>query len=94
MIARVARFEAQPDRFTRGEYRWVLDTIKGCEGFVNAFHLVDDRTGDSISISMFEREDAATRAEKQVGAAREQLEKQTSPPDELHVWRVIDWAEG
>ena len=92
MVARVARFAEQPDRFTIGECRWVLDTIKSCEGFVAAYHLVDDKARDSRSISIFESEDAARSAEEQVGATRERLKKKASPPDEVHLWRIIDAA--
>lgn len=94
MVVRVARFGNQPDRFTTGEYKWVLDTIKTCHGFVAAYHLVDDETRDSMSISIFENEDAARSAEEQVGVARERMNKQASPPDEIHIWRIIDAEEG
>ena len=38
-----------------------------------AYHLADDKTRDSIWISIFESEGAARSAEKQVGTARELL---------------------
>lgn len=92
MVARVARFAEQPDRFTTGQYRWVLDTIKSCDGFVAAYHLVDDKTRDSVSISIFESEQAARAAEEEVGAARERLQKKASPPDDVQLWRIVDAA--
>ncbi len=92
MIARVARFTGQPERLTTGDYRWVLDTIREANGFGAAYHLVDEKTGDSISISIFESEVAARSAEEQVGAARQRLGKEASPPDDVHVWRVVDQA--
>lgn len=94
MIARVARFAGQPDRFTTGEYRWVLETVDSCDGFVAAYHLVDEKTGESISFSLFETEEAASAAEQQVGRARERLGRNPSPPDEVHMWRVVDAAGG
>lgn len=92
MIARVARFGSQPDRFTTGDYQWVLDTIESCSGFVAAYHMVDERTGDSISMSVFDTERAALAAEQQVGIAREKLRRAASPPDEVGFWRVVDSA--
>jgi hypothetical protein len=59
MVARIARFRQQPERFTKGGYRWVLDAIRESDGFVDAYHVVDPSTGDSISISIFDREDSA-----------------------------------
>lgn len=90
MIARVARFTGQPERFTSGEYRWVLETIRQAEGFELAYHLVDEESGESISISVFDSETAAKSAEEQVGAARQRLGKEASAPDSVHVWRVVD----
>jgi hypothetical protein len=92
VIARVARFTSQPQRFTSGEYRWVLETIREVAGFRAAFHFVDESSGDSISVSVFETEDAARSAEQAVGAAREKLGKEASPPDEVRTWRVVDRA--
>ena len=92
MVARVARFAGQPNRFTTGEYKWVLETIRGCDGFVTAFHLVDEQAGESISFSVFENQEAATRAEQQVRIAREHLGRPASSPDEVHLWQIIDQA--
>lgn len=91
LIARVARFAGQPDRFTTGEYRWVLETVSECDGFVAAYHLVDE-AGDSISFSIFESETAARTAEERVGLARERLGRKASPPDEIGLWRIVDSA--
>lgn len=92
MVARVARFEQQPERFTRGDYRWVLDAIRTVEGFETAYHLVDEKSGDSISVSVFKSEDAAVAAEEQVGLARQRLGVKASPPDTVETWRVVDRA--
>lgn len=59
-------------------------------GFEVAYHLVDEESGESISISVFDSETAARSAEEQVGAARLRLDKEASAPDSVHVWRVVD----
>jgi hypothetical protein len=90
MVARVARFKQQPERFTSGDYRWVLDVISRADGFEAAYHLIDEENGDSISISIFKNEDAARTAEEQVGHARQRLGVTASPPDAVEMWRVVD----
>lgn len=90
MVVRVARFIRESERFATGEYRWVLEAIRTVDGFVAAYHVLDDESGDSISISVFASEEAAKSAERAVGVARERLGRDASPPDEVHLWRVLD----
>lgn len=90
MVVRVARFIRQSERFAKGEYQWVLEAIRTVDGFVAAYHVVDDASGDSISISVFASEEAARSAERAVGVARERLGRDASPPDEVQIWRVLD----
>lgn len=90
MLARVARFSQQPEIFTASDYRWVLDAIQEIEGFHAAYHLVDEATGDSISFTVFESETAVKSAEEAVSRARGQRGIETTPPDTVDVWRVID----
>jgi hypothetical protein len=92
MVVRVARFRQQPERFTRGDYHWVLDAIRKLDGFEAAYDLVDDRSGDSISVGVFENEEAVRTAEEQVGVARRALGIAASPPDTVEIWRVVDQA--
>jgi hypothetical protein len=92
MLARVARFRGKPDRFTSGEYRWVLDAIRSVDGFEAAYHLVDEDAGDSVSISIFRSQDAASEAERAVSTARERLGRDASPPDVVQTWRLVDSA--
>lgn len=90
MVARVARFKGQPDRFVSGKYRWVLDAIRSVDGFEAAYHLVDGDAGDSVSISIFANRESAVEAERAVNAARERLGLDASPPDAVQTWRVVD----
>jgi hypothetical protein len=62
------------------------------DGFVDAYHVVDPSTGDSISISIFDREHCARAAEAKVSEARGRLGIATSPPDEVDIWLVVDRA--
>jgi hypothetical protein len=90
MVARVARFTAQPERFTGGAYSWVLEAIKAADGFEAAYHFVDEQSGDSVSISLFASLEAARSAEREVGAARERLGHDSSPPSRVETWRLVD----
>jgi hypothetical protein len=63
--------------------------------------VVDPSTGDSISISIFDREDSARAAEAEdsaraaeakVSEAPGRLGVPASPPDEVDIWLVVDRA--
>jgi len=87
VIARVAHFEGQPDRFTTGHaYRYVLDAIGAADGFIAAYHLAGP-TG-SLSISIWADEAAMRAGEAAVGEARERLQIVGSPPDRVETYTV------
>jgi hypothetical protein len=92
MVVRVARFRHQPERFTGGRYRWVLDALRDCDGFHAAYDVVDPSTGDSLSIGFFDNVASLRTAEKMVGKARRRLSIAASPPDEVSIWDVVDQA--
>ncbi len=50
MIARVAVWEPMPD----DDRQWVIDAAKTVPGVRDAYHLVDPRTGNGLSIAFFD----------------------------------------
>ncbi|MGZ6496731.1 MAG: hypothetical protein ACXVD9_11455 [Actinomycetota bacterium] len=69
MIARVATF----DEFTADDRTWVAKAVESIPGLVGVFQLTDPDTGQSLSISFYESEDAVTLATKAVEARRLEL---------------------
>ena len=92
MIARVAHFEGQTDRFTKGHaYRYVLDAVGQVDGFVTGYHLAGPN--GSLSITIWEDEEAMRAGEAAVGAARTQLQISGSPPDRVETYEVANARE-
>jgi hypothetical protein len=52
VFARVAVWEPMPD----DDRRWVIDAAKTVPGVLDAYHLVDPRTGNGLSIAFFDDE--------------------------------------
>ncbi len=50
MFARVAVWEPMPD----DDRQWVIDAAKTVPGVLNAYHLVDQATGNGLSIALFD----------------------------------------
>lgn len=50
MFARVAVWEPMPD----DDRQWVIDAAKTVPGVLNAYHLVDEKTGNGLSVALFE----------------------------------------
>jgi len=50
MFARVAVWRPMPD----DDRQWVIDAAKTVPGVLDAYHLVDDQTGDGLSIAFFQ----------------------------------------
>jgi hypothetical protein len=48
----------------------VLEALEGAEGFRGGYHLVDDASGDGMSISFWDDEACAAAGEQLVAAAR------------------------
>lgn len=89
MIARVAHFDGQPDRFATGHgYGYALDAIATVTGFVAGYHLAGPE--GSMSISIWEDETAMRAGEAAVGQARERLQLAGSPPDRVETYRIAN----
>lgn len=50
MFARIAAWELMPD----DDRQWVIDAAKAVPGVLSAYHLVDDATGNGLSIAFFQ----------------------------------------
>ena len=50
MIARVAVWEPMPT----DDRQWVMDAAKAIPGVLNAYHLVDPKTGNGLSVSFYD----------------------------------------
>ncbi len=50
MFARIAVWEPMPD----DDRQWVIDAAKTVPGVLNAYHVVDEATGNGMSIAFFE----------------------------------------
>ena len=50
MFARVAVWSPMP----QDDRQWVIDAAKSVPGVLDAYHLVDEDTGDGLSIAFFE----------------------------------------
>ena len=87
MIARIARFPGQPDRFTTDHaYRYVIDTLRDTDGCIAAFHLAGEE--EAVSISVWTDESAMRAGETRLAAVRDQLGITSSPPPEVAVYEV------
>ena len=89
MIARVARFRGQPDRFTSGHaFRYVLEACQAVPGFVTGYHLAGGE--DSLSVTVWLTEEAMQAGEAAVAEARRRLQLPGSPPDFVETFRVVN----
>lgn len=89
MIARVAHFDGQPDRFTTGHaYSYTLDTVTAISGFVAGYHLAGP--SGSMSITLWEDEAAMRAGEAAIGQTRERLHLAGSPPDRVDTYDVAN----
>lgn len=50
MFARIAVWEPMPE----DDRQWVIDAARGVPGVRDAYHLVDPRTGNGLSIGFFD----------------------------------------
>lgn len=69
MIARVAIF----DKFPADDRTWVAETAESIPGVLGVFHLTDPDTGQGLSISFYESEEAVAFATKATEARRLEL---------------------
>lgn len=68
MFARLAVWEPMPD----DDRQWVIDAAKTVPGVLNAYHLVDEATGNGLSIAFFQ--DDVDVARVKAAIAQEALE--------------------
>ena len=68
MFARIAVWEPMPD----DDRQWVIDAAKTVPGVLNAYHLVDEATGNGLSIALFQ--DEVDVAQVKAAIAQEALE--------------------
>jgi heme-degrading monooxygenase HmoA len=65
---------------------WVPDALTDCPGFRGWYHVVDDATGDELSLTMWDDEAAAAAGEAAVAAAGRAVE--FSGPGPVRVQRL------
>lgn len=93
MIARIGYFEDSPNRFSEGDYSWIQETLVQAPGFKGLFHLAG--RGDakrSLSISLWESEAELNAAEASLAARRDELGVTPSPPSQVEMFDVIEYA--
>lgn len=85
MIARIGYFEGF-DLTTRD---WVLAALRGAAGLRAGYHLVDDATGDGMSITIWDDEESARAGHELVGAARPATGDGGPPPSRVQMLRIV-----
>ncbi|MGI8955194.1 MAG: hypothetical protein ACR2FL_11600 [Nocardioidaceae bacterium] len=72
--------------------QWVIDAAKSVPGVLDAYHLVDPKTGDGLSIAFFE-EDVDVSAVKAVISLRAEdigwNKEQRPAPESETIYRVL-----
>lgn len=68
MFARIAVWEPMPG----DDRQWVIDAAKTVPGVLNAYHMVDEATGNGLSISVFQ--DDVNVADVKAAIAQKALE--------------------
>lgn len=85
MIARVATF----DEFPADDRTWVAESAESIPGVHGVFHLTDPATGQSLSISFYESEDAVALAANAIEAQRLQLGLASRGWDSVQLFEVV-----
>jgi len=87
MIARVARFPGQPERFTSGHaFRYVIDTLRSTPGCVACYHLANGE--ESVSISIWIDAESMAVGEAALAEVRDRLGISSSPPTDVALYEV------
>lgn len=87
MIARVARFPGQPDRFTDGHaYRYVIESLRDTPGCIAAYHLAS--VDEAVSISIWADEEAMRAGEENLAHVRDSLGIVSSPPPDVGLYAI------
>lgn len=88
MFARVAVWSPMP----QDDRQWVIDAAKSVPGVLDAYHLVDPKTGNGLSIAFFE-DDVDVGAVKAAIAAKGQEigwhDESRPVPESETIYRVI-----
>lgn len=85
MIARVATF----DEFPADDRTWVAESAESIPGVLGVFHLTDPDTGQSLSISFYEDEDAVAQAASAIEARRLALGLDPRGWDRVQLFEVV-----
>ena len=85
MIARVGYF----DGFDLTGRDWVLDALQGSAGFHGGCHLLDEVTGNSMSISFWDDEACALAGQIIVAAASKSGDHTGPGPSRVQMLKVV-----
>jgi hypothetical protein len=85
MIARVATF----DEFRADDRTWVAEAVESIPGVLGLFHLTDPDTGQSLSVSLYESEDAVALATRAIEARRLELGLAARGWDRVQLFEVV-----
>jgi heme-degrading monooxygenase HmoA len=88
VIARIAYF----DDFDLTGRDWVLDALADAEGFHGAYHLYDETTGGSISISFWDDVASQAAGQQRVAAASRAGGHAGPGPSRVTLLRVLRHA--
>lgn len=88
MFARVAVWSPMP----QDDRQWVIDAAKSMPGVLDAYHLVDEDTGDGLSIAFFEDGVDVGAVKAAIAAKAEEIgwNDQSRPaPQSETIYRVV-----
>jgi hypothetical protein len=88
MFARVAAWSPMPD----DDRQWVIDAAKSVPGVLDAYHLVDPKTGNGMSIAFFEDDVDVSSVKAVIAAKAEEIGWNDQPRPAPHsetIYRVI-----
>ena len=88
MFARVGVWSPMPQE----DRQWVIDAAKSVPGVLDAYHLVDPKTGDGLSIAFFEDGVDVGAVKAAIAAKGEEIGWHDEPrpvPESETIYRVI-----
>jgi hypothetical protein len=88
MFARVAVWSPMP----QDDRQWVLEAAKSVPGVLDAYHLVDESTGDGLSIAIFEDGVDVAAVKAVIAAKAEEIGWNDEPrpaPQSETIYRVV-----
>jgi hypothetical protein len=88
MIARVAIWEPMPD----DDRQWVIDAAKTVTGVRDAYHLIDPRTGNGLSIAFFDDDVKVAEVKHAIASKADEIGWNDLPrpaPSSETIYRVI-----